>query len=110
MRRRRCDFGVGPGGGQPAVGKFRVVTGMNQVVRKSRVLWIGAIERFEQIDRLLLFGMRLVRGRGVGKKSQSIKYLAFDILTVVGGEIGHSFFVARGALLVGDRSSIFEYE
>ena len=62
--------------------EFRVVAGMDEVVRDSRVLRIGAIERLKQIDRLFLLRMRLVGRRCIREECERVKHLGFDVLLV----------------------------
>jgi hypothetical protein len=55
---------------------------MNEVVRDSRVLRVGAIKRLKQIGRLFLLRIRPVSKRCVRQKCECVKYLRFDIFTV----------------------------
>ena len=55
---------------------------MDEVVRNSRVLRIGAIKRLKQIGRLFLLRMRLVSRRCERQKCERVKYLRFDIFPV----------------------------
>ncbi len=56
---------------------------MDEVVRDSRVLRIGAIQWLKQIGRLLLVRMRLVGRRRSRQQPERIKHLRFDIFPVL---------------------------
>ena len=67
-----CNLRVGSGRRQASWCEFRIVVGMNQVVRDARVLRIGAIQWLKQIGRLLLPRMRLVGRRCICQECECV--------------------------------------
>ena len=86
--------------------QLRIVIGMDQVVRDSRVLRVSAKERLKQIRRLLLIGMRFICRRCIGQQRQRIKHLSFHIREVVLRQSLHRVLVIRRSGAISHRSGI----
>src|ERR1700751_5014397 len=64
-----------------------IVARVDEVVRDSGVLRVGAIKRLKQMSRLLLLRMRLVGRRCVRQERERVKHLYFDVFPVHCSEI-----------------------
>ena len=110
MRRRRCNLGVGFCRRKASRCEFRIVVSMDEVMRDSRVLRIGAIKRLKQIGRLFLPRMRLVGRSCVRQECKRIKHLRFDIFPVLCSEIAHCVLVVQRPRAVRNGRSVLIYQ
>jgi hypothetical protein len=86
--------------------EFRVVAGVDEVVRDSRVFSMGAIELLKQVGRLLLSCMRFVCRRCIRQKRERVKHLCFDVSLVLCGENAHRVLVAQRSRLIRNGGSV----
>ena len=102
VRRRWRDRGVPPRGGESLLGDRRVIVTVDEVVRDTRVLWLGGEDLLEDRRGLQLVGVRLVGRERRRVEGEGVEHRRLPVLRVARGELLHRLAVGERARPVVD--------
>ena len=89
VRHRRRECTVSARGRNAALGKWREVVGVNQIVRDAGMLRVGSVELLEHRGRRRLIGIRQVALRRRGLQREGVVDLRFEVLGIAPGDLLH---------------------
>ena len=97
VRRVRGNLGIVLRRIQSQLSQHRIIVGMDDVVRETRMSRLLQEDRFENLGRLLLIRVSLVIGRSIRDQRQGIKDGRFAVLRIPAVQRLHRILIPFGA-------------